>query len=127
MRRGEPYLELVARNVRVARAAVTPKLSQNGVAERMRALGFKEWRRQTVGNTERGQRRLSLEETLGLMVALETDMTALVYPPGDDHPVATPGGYEVMLPAARHGYQPRPDVWDGNRLLIPTHPSRDQR
>jgi hypothetical protein len=127
MPRGEPYLALVARNVREARAAVMPKLSQGDVAERMQDLGFKEWRRQTVGNTESGKRRLTVEEALGLTAALETDMTALVYPPFDNQPVALPGGHEVVLPAAKAGYQPGAEsVWDGNRCKLPRHPSQEQ-
>jgi hypothetical protein len=118
-----PYLDLVARNVRVARAAV--KLSQADVAARMQAVGFREWRRQTVGNTESGKRRLAVEEALGLTVALETTLAALLYPPAELEfaGILLPGGQETLLPAAKFGYNPdRERVWDGNVCLLKPFP-----
>jgi transcriptional regulator with XRE-family HTH domain len=97
MQRAEPYLELVARNLRVARAAASPKLSQADVAERMRELGFREWRRQTVGNTESGKRRLTVEEVLGLCVALVRSPSALLLPLEGREYVSLPGGQQVFL------------------------------
>jgi hypothetical protein len=69
-----------------------------------------------VGNTESGKRRLTVEEALGLTVALETDMTAIVYPPSEDQAVTLPGGQEVALPAAKGAYQPGvQSVWKHDR------------
>jgi hypothetical protein len=112
MQPGASYLDLIARNVRVARAAVTPKLSQAGLAKRMQRLGFKEWRRQTVGNTERGQRRVTLEEALGLVVALEVSWGNLLFPAaGDMRLVSLPAGQPVILPLQHEMPEGVSGVW----------------
>ena len=122
MDEGIPYMALVARNVRVARAAVVPKLSQAGLAARMRALGFSEWRRQTVGNTETGKRRLSAEELLGLALALDTTVSGLDRAAGDDG--GFPGGHEIIrlpgfaMPVWRIGMNDGSLRWDGNVPVI---------
>ena len=64
------YSNVLARNLRAARSRIG--LGQESVAERMRALGYEAWLRQTVGATERGRRRPTAEEILGLALALET-------------------------------------------------------
>lgn len=118
-----PYMDLVASNVRLARAAA--ELSQEDVAARMRALGFGEWRRQTVGSTEKGRRRLLLAEALGLMVAFETDLETLLYPQKEFVSISLPAGHETVLPAAKIGFgsgRDRESVWDGNRLLLRAQP-----
>ena len=46
----------------------------------MRALGFKGWRRQTVASVEKGKRRVTVEEALGLAMALETTLPRLLAP-----------------------------------------------
>jgi transcriptional regulator with XRE-family HTH domain len=122
MRTAVPYKQLLGQRLREARAAA--KLSQQDVAERMQALGFTSWLSQTVSSTERAARRVTAEELLGLMVACETDLTALVYPAAEFQAVSLPAGHEVVLPAAKYAYNPeRHSVWDGNKLLIPAHPS----
>lgn len=115
------YTALIARNVRAARAAAD--LSQADLAERMRALGFTEWRRQTVGNTERGKRRLTCEEALGLMVSMETSLEAILQPPKELEwqEIAMPGGQVTLLPVARFGHQQQ-GVWDGNVSLLKPYP-----
>jgi transcriptional regulator with XRE-family HTH domain len=112
------YKLLVARRVKEARVAAG--LSQADLAERMQDLGFKSWLSQTASSTERAARRLSIEELLGLMVACETDMTALIYPAAEFQAVSLPGGQEVVLPAAKYAYDPeRASVWDGNKSTLP--------
>jgi transcriptional regulator with XRE-family HTH domain len=114
------YASLVARNLRAARAAAN--LSQEDVGERMRALGFTSWVRSTMSLAEQGKRRVTAEEMVGLMVVFEVDLTALAYPPGDNQPVALPGGQEVVLPPARYGpsVHSHGSVWEGNRSLLTT-------
>jgi transcriptional regulator with XRE-family HTH domain len=91
------YGEILARNVKAARTGAG--LDQNELAERMRSLGFSEWRFQTVGNVERGKRRLAAEELLGLALALETTIQHLVDPsegrPGREGFVELPSGETV--------------------------------
>ena len=47
-------------------------------AERMRSLGFSAWIRQTVGTAERGRRRITAEEMVGLAQALGAPVAALL-------------------------------------------------
>ena|SRR5437764_15337857 len=111
MESATPYMALIARNVRAARAAAD--LSQDGVAARMRNLGFGEWRRQTVGNTERGKRRLAVEELLGLCHVLEATLEQLALPSGNaERPVALPSGKDVVVPTLGN-----PDflIWDDDK------------
>jgi transcriptional regulator with XRE-family HTH domain len=119
MQRAEPYLELVARNVRVARAAASPKLSQADVAERMRELGFREWRRQTVGLTESGKRRLTVEEALGLCVALVRSPSALLLPFPDREYISLPGGQRVFLMPRDATILGGEINWRGNKWVEP--------
>ena len=123
-----PYAELLARNLRAARAAAA--ISQADVAERMRDLGFGYWRRQTVARVEKAERRLTCEEALGLMVACETDLTAILYPAAEFTSIELPGGQETTLPAAKYQYDPdRESVWDRNvsrlRRRSPKTPAED--
>ena len=116
-----PYGVLVGRRIHEARAAAG--LSQADLAERMQELGFRSWLSQTVSSTERAKRRVTAEELLGLMVACETDLTALVYPAGEFQPVLLPAGQETVLPAAKYAYNPdRHSVWDGNVSLLKPYP-----
>jgi transcriptional regulator with XRE-family HTH domain len=92
-----PYADAVARNVTAARAR--QRLSQEQVAEAMRDLGFG-WVRQTVTEAEKNRRRISIEELLGLSIALKTELTMLVYPSPDDAPygiVALPNGRRISV------------------------------
>lgn len=91
------YAEVLARNVRAARSRID--LGQDAVAARMRALGFSAWLRQTVGSTERGRRRPTAEEILGLAFALETTVQRLLTPIGEDKWVELPSGMSVDVNA----------------------------
>jgi transcriptional regulator with XRE-family HTH domain len=116
-----PYGKLLARNLRAARAAVG--INQADVAERMNDLGYDHWRRQTVARVEKAQRRLTCDEALGLMVALETDLTAILNPAAEFTSIVLPGGQWTTLPAAKYRYNPeRESAWDGNVCRMRRHP-----
>jgi transcriptional regulator with XRE-family HTH domain len=70
------YGEVIAANVRATR--VRKQLHQADVVERMRALGYTDWHRQTLGKVERGERSLRAAEVLGLAYALGTNMGVLL-------------------------------------------------
>jgi transcriptional regulator with XRE-family HTH domain len=119
----EPYATVVAANLRAARAAAD--LSQADVGERMRALGFRSWLGQTMSASERGKRRVTIEEILGLCAALETPPGALLLPVRSGNPdIALPGGQLVhlgrdaheitLLTPLRPDGTPAPNAWDGN-------------
>lgn len=119
----EPYAVILGRNVKVAR--VRAGLDQEDVRLRMNELGFTAWRSSTVSLVERGKRRLTCEEALGLMVCLETALEALLYPPPELEfaGILLPAGQETLLPAAKYGYNPdRASAWDGNRCLLKPYP-----
>jgi 8-oxo-dGTP diphosphatase len=109
------YAELVVRNIRAERGR--RGLDQADVVERMRALGFSSWHRQTMSRIEQGNRRIFPEELLGLSLALETEMATLLFPaPGDERLVSLPGGQLVILPF-RHEMPEAPEKsvsWEGN-------------
>lgn len=86
-----PYGEILARNIRAARSRIG--IGQENVAVRMRALGYEAWIRQTVGSTERGRRRPTAEEILGLAICLETTAQHLMSPLLQDGPVELPSGF----------------------------------
>jgi transcriptional regulator with XRE-family HTH domain len=104
------YAEVLARNVRAARAR--KGLEQEPVAARMRALGFSAWRRQTVASVEKSSRRLTAEEVLGLALALETRLTLLLEPARDDGPIGLPSG-QSMLFLTVHEL-----IWGGSELTV---------
>jgi hypothetical protein len=88
----------VTRNITAAHAR--QKLSQEQVATKMRDLGFN-WRRQTVTQAERRDRRIDITELLGLSITLRNDLTMLVYPSPDDAAYGTvrlPNDELVSLP-----------------------------
>ena len=72
------YKEIVGRNISGSRGRL--QLSQTIIAARMRHLGFEYWQQQTVAVTEKGKRRLTIEEVFGLAVALECTLPALLLP-----------------------------------------------
>lgn len=94
----------------------------------MAALGFA-WRQQIVAAVESGRRRLTVNELLGLALALETSIGALLDPSMDDSLVRLPSGSVLLahtvLRSVRHfndgmvsweGDKPRfasrePDTW----------------
>jgi transcriptional regulator with XRE-family HTH domain len=71
-------------------------ISQKSLGNRMNALGFK-WRQQIVNAVETGDRRLQVDELLGLAVALQTTLQELLSPTEADQetPVALPSGETV--------------------------------
>lgn len=91
------YSDVLAQNIRAARSRTD--LGQEAVAERMRHLGFTAWIRQTVGSTERGRRRPTAEEMLGLAICLETSVQRLMTPLWEDKWVELPSGEALRVGA----------------------------
>jgi transcriptional regulator with XRE-family HTH domain len=71
--------EAVAENIRSYRAV--RRLSQEELAERMNVLGHG-WYHQTVGEVERGNRAVTVDELIGLALALEVTVGELLDPMG---------------------------------------------
>ncbi|MGO9298410.1 MAG: helix-turn-helix domain-containing protein [Streptosporangiaceae bacterium] len=115
------YRDVLARNVRIARAA--RGIGQQELAARMRTLGYDAWLHQTVGNVERGKRRIIAEEVLGLAFALETSVGALLDPSRDDRLIALPAGHLVtvgtVLRSVRH-FNDGMVSWDGDEPRFAT-------
>jgi transcriptional regulator with XRE-family HTH domain len=89
------YGEVLARNVRGLRSR--KGIGQKSLATRMRALGYTAWFTQTVGKAERGERRITSEEVLGLAYALEVTVRQLLSPQPDDKRVQLPNGESVEV------------------------------
>ncbi|HUN71830.1 MAG TPA: hypothetical protein VMU52_05920 [Steroidobacteraceae bacterium] len=87
------YGEILARNIRAARARIG--IGQENVAVRMRALGYDAWVRQTVSKSERGDRRMMAEEVFALAYVLQTTIAALMAPGADDQAVVLPSGATI--------------------------------
>lgn len=87
-----PYGEIVGRNISAARGAL--QLSQVAVAARMRALGFG-WQQQTLASVEKAKRRATADEILGLALALETTISALMRATDRDDEVELPNGEKI--------------------------------
>lgn len=104
------YREVLARNIRAERNRAG--LSQQDLAGRMQALGFTAWLHQTVGSTERGKRRLLVEELFGLALAIGTSMGALLAPAQEVRSVELPGGQLVDADTVRRS------VWHTNDGLV---------
>jgi transcriptional regulator with XRE-family HTH domain len=107
------YEEVLAANIRAARARIG--LSQDTMAARMRALGYGEWRYQTVGKVEHGKRRLTAAEVMALAWVLETNIPALMSPAGEDGEVRFPSGDHVSAWSARLltlAHNDRSVTWD---------------
>ena len=119
------YKDVLARDFRAARAALD--IGQADVAERMNALGFPEWRRQTVARVEQGKRRISAEETFALAYALEVGVTRLMSPTEEDRWVAFPNGKVVH---AQHGMARMRGTtddaisWEGNTPIFMVEQAR---
>jgi len=65
------------------------RLRQREVADRMNRLGFADWHTQTVGNIERGQRRVLVSELPGLALSFGSPIGRLIA--GLDGLRGTPG------------------------------------
>jgi transcriptional regulator with XRE-family HTH domain len=90
----QTYADGVIANITRARTGL--RLSQKALGSRMKALGFS-WRQQIVNAVEIGDRRLQLDELLGLALALETTLQELLSPSEGDREalVALPCGETV--------------------------------
>jgi transcriptional regulator with XRE-family HTH domain len=108
------YDEIVAANIRAIRARAG--LDQVVIVERMRALGFTTWHRQTMGKVERGERRLlGLDELNGLARALEVSLFELLKPPETATLVRFPSGDVIAahsIAASLGAYNDQAVTWD---------------
>jgi hypothetical protein len=123
---GSAYGAVLGRNISGARGRL--RLSQGGVAARMRALGFAHWQQQTAGAVEKATRRVTAEELLGLSLALQTSMRVLTTPAPDDRSVMLPGGQEIdalWVQRSVEGYSDRPLRWDGDVPQVESAPQDD--
>ena len=116
---GVSYDKIVAANIRAERARAG--LDQVVVVERMQALGFTTWHRQTMGKVERGERRLlGAEEISGLALALGTTVTALMSPSLGIQTVVLPSGdtipAETIRGLCRGGFAFPVNWGDGDRV-----------
>ncbi len=115
-----PYSEILAANIRAARAYLD--ISQASVARRMTALGYR-WTRQTVGEVESSDRRVLAEEVFALGFCLQIPVPFLLLgAPEFDLRAMLPAGYVVELP---HTIQMQPGAlppgrgfWDGDTPTI---------
>ncbi|HUK72225.1 MAG TPA: helix-turn-helix transcriptional regulator [Streptosporangiaceae bacterium] len=117
------FAAVLAKNLRAARARAG--ISQQVFAARMRALGYDQWLYQTVGNIERGKRRISADELLGCAVAAETTLHALLSPSSDDLIVELPGGGVLPVASVQRSARGINDAavrWDNDRPIFTTEP-----
>jgi transcriptional regulator with XRE-family HTH domain len=75
----DAYRDWLGLNIRAERSRAA--LSQKRLAARMRDLGFAHWLHQTVGASERGERRVTAEEIQGLSIALRVSVPTLMGTP----------------------------------------------
>lgn len=90
------YRQVLSDNIAAERGR--RHLTQTALARLMAGCGFTTWARQTVTDIERGGRRVTVEEMLGLAVVLRVPVGRLLYPPDGTPEVTLPGGQ--VLPAA---------------------------
>jgi transcriptional regulator with XRE-family HTH domain len=127
------YNKIVAQNIKAARSRIG--LSQRDAVSRMQALGFTAWHPPTLGNVERGERGLRIEELLGLALAFDTTMERLLTPLPEDEWVELPSGNSLPWQSVRFtasGPDPSGEAperverhrsfhrgirWDGNSLV----------
>lgn len=83
------YGKILGRNIAAARGGL--RLSQSGLAARMRELGFP-WQQQTVAAVEKATRRPAAEEILGLALAMQTTIAALMTASERDDYLELPNG-----------------------------------
>jgi 8-oxo-dGTP pyrophosphatase MutT (NUDIX family) len=80
-------------------------------------LGYDAWLYQTVGNVERCKRRVTAEEILGLALALDTTIAALMGASDQDGMVELPGGQAIgtisVERSAGRGVNDRTITWRG--------------
>jgi 8-oxo-dGTP diphosphatase len=115
------YNTVLSRNVRAARSRLG--LSQADVVDRMRSLGFPAWHKPTLGNIERGGRRLLADEVAGLAFALETSISRLMTPLDEDKTVEFHENSEaISVESVQFSAAGRALAgavrWNGNKPLI---------
>lgn len=95
-------------------------LSQQDLADRMRAQGF-EWIRQTVGRAERAERQITTDELVGVAVALETTIVRMLTPSPEDVCAMLPGRQIRLSPEVMSGLicggPPTTVQWAGNDVV----------
>ena len=109
------YSRVLAQNIRAARSR--KGLQQAPLAARMRALGHREWRAQTVSATEKAKRRVTAEEVFSLAIALETSPPALMTATADDKTVDFPGGsidFRMVVELVEKGRNLGAVQWEGD-------------
>jgi len=115
------YADVLARNIRATRAR--RGISQESVATRMRNLGHDGWVRQTVGSTEKPTRRVTADEILGLSLALDTTVSALMAPADEDKMIDFPAGGSLPVMAVRLSAVGKTIdgavQWDGDKPVFP--------
>ena len=94
----DAYRLILGRNISAERGRL--QASQTAIGERMAKLGFDDWRQQTVASVEKGKRRLTAEELLGLIEALETTLSSLLTSHGGEIFVELPSGSGRYMPGA---------------------------
>jgi len=108
------YDQIVVRNIRAVRARAG--LDQAVIVERMRALGFTTWHRQTMGKIERCERRLlGLDELNALAWALEVSLFELLKPPETATLVRFPSGDVIAahsVAASLGAFDDQAVTWD---------------
>lgn len=121
----QSYEEAVRANIRARRGHLG--LEQESVAARMRELGHSSWYRQTVGSVEKGPRKVSVSELLGLSLALETSISALLAPDTttpSQQLIAMPNGRKLPARAistsAGVGMNEGWVRWDGDQVVWPS-------
>ena len=70
-----------------------------------------------MGKVERGERRVTNDEMLGLSYALQTSIAALMSPADDDQIVDLPSGEQLPVESVQllaHGYNDGVVQWDGD-------------
>lgn len=106
----QSYRDHLGGNLAAERAR--QRLRQESLAARMRALGWKTWRKQTVSDIEAGKRAIQGDEMLGLALSLQTTVPALMALPFDVAVVALPSG--ELVAAARVTANIGTVEWDGD-------------
>lgn len=108
------YDEVLGQNLRAARARA--RLDQAVVVDRMRALGYTTWHRQTMGKIERGDRRLLATEVMALAWVLGASYFELIKPAESVGLVAFPSGAVIAawsVTASIGTYNDGSVTWDG--------------
>ena len=124
-KKGSRFLgQILGENMRSVRAL--RRLTQDDLAERMRQLGHANWVRATVSEVERYGRNVTVDELLGLALALNATIGALLEPTGVDG--TSSGDLDIglrrtvpsfLLAGLLVGGQPVV-AWKGNRPAIAT-------